>query len=630
MNNAGNVSGQWHGQKRSALACVLGLCLLGASGASYAADVVAGDYTGSAHGKESDVKVTLGVDKAGKITHLAVDASGETPELGGVAGPQVGQAILEKQSLNVDGMTGATETSNAVKKAAEAALQQSGADLSRYQQSVAKVAGENQEMTTDVVVVGGGASGTAAALAAAEHGAKVIVLEKAPAVGGAGRIASGLFAVGSSQEKAKNINFTTDELYTRMMDYNHYLSNAALTRAVIDKSGSTIDWLTKYGVETELTDKNPQQGQDEDPIRWQIYHHYKDTNAAFKNMYANLDKMGGKLLTQTTGESLIKNEKGEVTGVIASKADGGKLTVHSRAVIIATGGFGGNKKMLTEAMLTDNISLLAWSNQGEGVKMAWQAGAAKWNVQSALLHANKLVGEDAEKGNGFNSNLLIRILKSPLLWVDVTGNRFADEAMVYDTAYWSNVSYSVGGNYFIVLDTPTLKRYTEEKLPFEISGGGAPNPTGSGDFVALVEAGVKKGDIFKGNTIEELAKNANMSVEKLKATTTAYNQAVKNKKDPLYLKDPKFLAFTVSSGPFYALKAEEVSLSSLGGVRVNEKLEATDKNIRSIPGLYVVGNDAAGFYSTPAYPPYQGLANGYAYNTGRIAGENAAQYIKAQ
>ncbi|WJV63886.1 FAD-dependent oxidoreductase [Pectobacteriaceae bacterium CE70] len=607
--------------------CIMTFTVMGSAYADGTSAIVAGSYTASAQGKDSEVKVTVDVDKKGKISNVAVDASKETPELGGVAGPEVGKAIVDYQSLDVDGITGATETSNAVKRATEAALLQAGVDISAYKKKVVKSTGANEETTTDIVVIGGGASGTAAALAAAEKGVKVIVLEKAPAVGGAGKLASGLFAVESSLEKAKKINFTTDELYKRLMDYNHYLSNAALTREVINKSGSTISWLQKYGVETYLSDKNPQQAQNKDPIRWQIYHHYKDTGAAFKNMYAHFEQMGGKLFTRTTGNSLIKNEKGDVVGVIATKADGGKLSVHAKAVILATGGFGGNKKMLSDVMLTPNISLLSWANSGEGVKMAWEAGAAKWNLQSALLHANKLVGVDAQKGSGFNDSPLIRLLKSPLLWVDVTGNRFADEGLVYDTAYWSNATYSVGGSYFIIVDTPTLQAFSKGKLPFDISGAGAPNPTQPGDFVALSEGGVKSGNIIKGDTLEELAKNTGMAPEKLTATIARYNMAVSSKKDVQFLKSGRYLVFPVSKGPFYALKAQDVSLSTLGGVRVNEKLEATDSNVKPISGLYVVGNDAAGFYSTPTYPPYQGLANGYAYNTGRIAGENAAHYV---
>ena len=102
------------------------------------AAITAGQYNASAQGKEGEVKVKVTVDAAGAIKDVAVDASEETPELGGVAGPEVGKAIVEHQSLAVDGMTGATETSDAVKKAVTDALRQAGADVARYQGNVAK------------------------------------------------------------------------------------------------------------------------------------------------------------------------------------------------------------------------------------------------------------------------------------------------------------------------------------------------------------------------------------------------------------------------------------------------------------------------------------------------------------
>lgn len=613
-----------HYKTRSVLALALAF-LLGSSTAATAA-VTAGEYHATAKGKESDVKVSVTVDAAGIIKEVTVDAGKETPELGGEAAVEVSKAIVDAQSLAVDGMTGATVTSDAVKQGVADALRQAGADLSRYQTKVVTQA-QDEEVSTDVVVVGAGASGTAAALAAAEAGAKVLVLEKAPAVGGAGKIASGLFAVGSSLEKQKKLNFTTDELFQRLADYNHYITNGALTRKIIDHSASTVDWLMKYGVDLYLSDDNPQQAQNDEPIKWRIYHRYRDSGKAFANMYQNLEKMGGELRTRTTGKSLIKDEHGNVVGLIAEKADGGKLTVHAKAVILATGGYGGNKSMLTDNMLTSNISLLAWGNMGEGVKMAWSAGAAKWDTQSALLHATKLVGVDPSKSDGFSDSLLIRILKTPLLWVDMSGERFADESLVYDTAYWANAAYSVGGNYFIVVDSATLKAFTKGNLPFDVSGGGAPNPQGSGDFVALVEEGVKNGSIYKGDSIEQLATQAHMSPEKLKAAVTRYNTAVKAKKDGEFGKKAQYLAFDVKSGPYYALASQVVSLSSTGGVRVNANMEATDDSVKRIPGLYVVGNNAGGFFGGPGYPPYQGLALGFAYNSGRIAGENAAQAI---
>ena len=103
-------------------------------------------------------------------------------------------------------------------------------------------------------------------------------------------------------------------------------------------------------------------------------------------------------------------------------------------MIIASGGFGGNKEMVRDVMNTPNIHILAWPNMGEGTKMAWAAGGAQWNLHSALIHACKLVGitssSTADKGNAENDSPLIWLLKSPLLWVDANGQRFGDEGLV--------------------------------------------------------------------------------------------------------------------------------------------------------------------------------------------------------
>ena len=201
-------------------------------------------------------------------------------------------AIVEHQSTAVDGMSGATVSSEAIRKAVAAAIEKAGADPKKYDVKVAKTVGADENLTADIVVVGAGASGTAAAVTAAEAGAKVIVLEKGPAVGGAGKLASGLFAVESSMQKAKYKNnpellsqLTKDQLFKQLMDYNHYLSSASITRRVIDESSSTVDWMNKHGAKLELIDWNPQQGQNPYPIRWRIYHRYVDNAGAIKNMY---------------------------------------------------------------------------------------------------------------------------------------------------------------------------------------------------------------------------------------------------------------------------------------------------------------------------------------------------------
>ncbi|WP_232216505.1 MULTISPECIES: FAD-dependent oxidoreductase [Brenneria] len=624
------------------LAMMLLAC--GMLGASAHAAITAGQYSATEKGNEGIVGVTVTIDAAGVIKDIAVDASKETPELGGKAGPEVGAAIVEHQSLNVDGVTGATMTSNAVKKAVSAALGQAGADVARYQGKVAKQ-GRDEETRVDVVVVGGGVSGTAAALAAAEKGAKVLVIEKMPVLGGAGRMASGFTAVESSLQKAKGMKYTAAELTQRLLEYNQYLSNGPLTKRIVDKSASTVDWMIKHGVELEIVAttrdakrSSVQQAHLEDPIKSDVYHRIKNGGeAAYKTLYDEFAKLGGKVLTQTVGKSLLQDDKGNVTGLIAEKADGGKLTVHAKAVILASGGFGANKKMLDEAMLTANIFPLAWPNMGEGLEMAWKAGGAKWDMQSALIHAAQLVdiepSEEAHHGGGDAAALdspLIWLLKSPLLWVDVVGERFADEGHIYDTAFWANVAYSVGGHYYIIVDTPTLQSFSKNAMPFPLSGAGPANPPKPGDFVALADAGTRGGtskSIVKGKDIAELASRMGIAPESLKATVDRYNGNVKAKQDKDFGKKAEYLAYGIEKGPFYAFKAVVVSLSSLGGVRVNSDLQVTNGDLQPIAGLYAVGNNAAGFYSVPGYPPYQGLANGFALNSGRIAGEHAAQYV---
>ncbi len=603
------------------------------------AAVTAGTYEAEASSKIGAVKAAVTLDNAGRITGVKIDASQETPFLGGEAAKVMGPEIVRTQSTAVDGVSGATVSSNAIRKAVTEAIKKSGADPKKYEVKVAKKVAPDETLDADVVVVGAGASGTAAALAAAEGGAKVIVLEKAPAVGGAGRLASGLFAVESSLQKEKFKNnpellkqLTKDNLYTQLMDYNHYLNNAQITRRVIDQSSSTVDWMQKHGAKLELIDWNPQQGQNPYPIRWRVYHRYQDNATAFKNMYDSFAKMGGKLITKTRAYDLTQDKDGNVTAVIAEKADGSKLTVRTKALVLASGGFGGDAKRLAKVMETNDLTnRIAWANNGEGLDMAWKAGAQKLGEYSALIHAAEFDGlsTSAAGAKGMvDSNLLVRVLKTPLMWVDQEGKRFANEELIYDTVYWANAGYAVGGKYFVVVDGATLDDYTADKFPFEVSGAGPANPEGKGDFRALADEAVRQGVAFKADTLEELAKKAGFSTEAFTRQVADYNKAVETGKDPLG-KPAEFLKYPVKKGPFYAMRAKVVSLSTLGGVRVNDCMQALNKDYKPIGGLYVTGNNAYGFYTAPSYPPYQGLALGFAYNSGRIAGTEAAKFVKS-
>ena len=146
--------------------------LCGVSAMAVAA-VTAGTYEGAAQGKLSTVKAAVTLNQDGRITDVKLDVSGETPELGGAAAKKMAPAIVEHQSTAVDGMSGATVSSEAIRKAVAAAIEKAGADPKKYDVKVAKTVGADETLTADIVVVGAGASGTAAAVTAAEAGAKV-------------------------------------------------------------------------------------------------------------------------------------------------------------------------------------------------------------------------------------------------------------------------------------------------------------------------------------------------------------------------------------------------------------------------------------------------------------------------
>lgn len=596
-------------------------------------EVKSGTYSATTKGFHGDVGVEVTVDDKGKITELVADVGGETPELGGEAGPKVAKEIVEKQSLDIEAVSGASITSKAVVDATETALKESGMDTEKLK-GKKQTAGENEEITTDIVVVGAGASGTAAAAAAIDGGAKVVMLEKTKDVGGISKFfAGGPFAVEShlQKEAGKEYDIKKEDVLQTLNDYAHYINYGPLTKAIVYKSGDTIEWMEKWGVDFHVNEETPQIAHQDDDMKWRLYHWYDlfsyepTDKAAIDVVHEKLADAGLEVKFNTTAEKLLKDKEGNVIGVEATKEDGSKLTVHAKSVILGTGGFAGNPDMMEEYYNTDALG--QWGEDGAGVKMAWDAGAAKWDTASSLLHGNGMVAPSKESDVTLSTSPFNQIVRSPLLWIDRGGNRYCNEEAVWDTALSSNAAYSVGGIYYIVVDKATLDSYTKGKPLVMDTAVGGPNMD-KADFVELAEEGVKQGIITKGETIEELAKRLDVEKSTLQTTVEDYNTAIKTKEDA-YGKSKDSLVYGIEEGPFYAVKMQISNLGTLGGVRVNDKLQATDENLKPISGLYVVGNDAAGFYgNNTAYPPYEGLATGFAWNSGRIAGEDASSKLK--
>ncbi|WP_024624239.1 FAD-dependent oxidoreductase [Lactiplantibacillus fabifermentans] len=489
-------------------------------------------------------------------------------------------------------------------------------------------------MNTDVLVAGTGGTGLAAAYAAVEKGLKVLVIEKQPQIGGNTKISSGFFAINSKEQQAAGMHMSTKEAIAELASYNHYLSNGALLARIVNSSADTLAWLEGMGMEIKLnpTANTTQFAHRDNDYRGGSYHMYQHKDESYQRVQKTLEDAGVQFQFNTTLTDLTMAD-GKVTGATATTADGDDLIIKAQAVVVATGGYGADAKKVAKTMHTPNLRTLGVPNAGEGMSAMVKAGATDIDSH-ALIHAAQLAKSkvtqktSAKHLAGFSSNALTQLLLTPQLWVNMKGLRFTNEDVVYDTVEWANAAWSQGGKYLFIVDQATLDTFTVDQNSEEVSQAGPGAATGRGDFTKLAEEAVKGETAFKGNTLAELAHNAGLDTATFEKTVQAYNEAIHAKDDTEYSKSEKSLAYSVENGPFYAFISQAAYLGTVGGVRVDENLAVLDDNFKPIPGLYTGGANAGGYYEGHSYPAYEGLASGFTWTSGRIAGTSAADYIK--
>ena len=465
----------------------------------------------------------------------------------------------------------------------------------------------------DVVVVGAGAGGTVAAVSAVEGGLKTIMIEKNAFPGGAGLFMEGSFGVQTPYTKAKGMKWTTTDAFNAMASYHHWRINAPLVKAFVELSGDTIQWVEDHGVKwkevkTAWRDKAEQ--------TWHIYPY---AGSLPKTMVELFKKEGGTLLLNTPGEKLITKD-GKVTGVIAKDTKTGeKVTINAKNVILATGGYSFNAKMVKDLTGIEMTPVGTPGRTGDGINMAFEVGAVSDNIGPMMMNGAFMPAEGEAICNGANKEVRA-LFRQGLLYVDGTGNRFFNEELTIDWPTASNAIARSGEWTYIVFDEKT-------KQEISTKGKGYPNPCGN--FIqrgqhatqldALLKANEAKGNVFIGNTIEEVAKKAGMDPATLKASCDAITKYARQGKDEQFGKDPYYLR-EVATGPFYVVRGKINALTSLNGVKVNAGLQVLDKNDHVIPGLYAIGHDAGGMYGDSYdLKVGEGTASAFAINSGRMA-----------
>ncbi len=489
----------------------------------------------------------------------------------------------------------------------------------------------SSEITTDIVVVGAGASGIGAALSAVESNAKVLLLEKGDKFGGAGMFgAQGLFAAGSDLQKQAGNNYSPTDAYKEMINYTHYRSNTRLTKAIINKSADTISWLAKNGLKTELVN-NTQEVHQNHP---RVYHQYIDKFNGFQRLMDNFKAKGGQLFTKTTIKSLDYQDN-KIKGLQIIQ-DGTEKSVSCKKVIFSDGGFVGNSQMVDKYLTINNSDLFSMGERkatGDGIQMLAKIGADTSGIGTFENHAASVVSRTDSK---WHNDTIFTLTNLPFLWINRRGERFVNEDICYDFALWGNATYVNGGYYYFVLDQNTINYLKENKLnwtnSFErtfttlahttVTHQVGPFPNIEAD---LEETIAQKAAVV-GTDLNDLANKLNLDSTQVEETISEYNKLINGKNDSDFNKAAEFMKFSVSKGPFYAVKAQSTTLGTIGGVAVDDCLHVIDNKGKIISDVYATGNNASGMYDT-SYPTLEGISCAFAWNSGRIAGEDAAQNI---
>ena len=665
-------------------ASALAACNAGSSSSTAASTGEAiytpGTYTGTATGI-GEVKVTMTFSETA-ITDVVIDASNETESIGGVAAPTLKDALMAAQSTEIDNISGATITTNAVKKAAASCIEQAmgvhteaGNTASSSDEDWLGTEPEIDEskvtktVDVDVAVVGCGIAGVAACRSVAEDGGLVAAFEKADGP----QCRSGEYAVINGKVQAKWGRDTwTREQIDDIIDSHMVESTYRCKRSIMSKwahnIGDAFDWWVEANPDLYYAETTRSAIPDESadnfiiPIFYPLPEHYDwkqerfpcyPTSVEFKpdqhvTVEANMQKAVDTGNVQTFYGCFVEKlimENGRCVGLYARDAATGEYIKcnASKGVILSTGDYSQNTKMLKHfcpEVIENNIQCLftnvdvegSFTNQGDGIQLGMWAGAQVQQSHAPMIHH---MGGGADlAGVGVMGN-------AGFLNLDLNGKRFMNEDLPGQQLE-NQIELQKNRESWQIFDSNW-----PEQLPYmpAAHGGacyyedyasedeGPKNNTTYRNYKSpyQLEAAVADGRAVKADTLEELV--AKIYPDDTAAQQTAldsiqrYNELAKAGYDEDFHK-PASRMWAVENGPFYADKfTTALLLVCIGGLESDEDCHTFDADRNVIPGLYVAGNIQGNRFATEYPIGLKGVSHSMAMYYGYVAGKNALKDI---
>lgn len=564
-----------------------------------------GTYTGTAAGKNGDVKVEV-TFSANAIDSVKVVEHSETAGISDGAIENIPAAIVENQSLAVDTVSGATITSDAILQAVADAVAQAGGDVEALKNAAAP-AGEKEakELSADVIVVGGGGAGMAAATRLAQLGKSVILVEKSGFLGGAISVSGGNQVVMGSQLQIDN-GVADDSVESMVADFETNganKNNKEILTLFAENVGATTDWLVaSCGITFE--EGLHQLGE---------YSHnrelaYTGGGAGFAEaMRKAVEEAGVQVLLNTKAESLIA-DNGTVTGVKAASSDA-DYTLTAGNVVLATGGYGANKDMLTDEMKSALYYGPA-SSTGEGIQMAQAVGAQTANMEYGKRYPNGIEVSEGMAKSTIAGNIVGWTMSAIL--VNKDGNRVVNEKASNRTILEEELKQE-GGELYLLLDAETFEAWKAKLAPAGISDA---------DIEKYLEANGTTTPVFAhGETLEEAAAAAGINADNLKATVEKYNGFVAKGSDDDFGRAATYLTKTIGEGPYYIVEQKPRFATTMGGLVINTSMQVLNEAGEPISGLYAAGENCGQVMGDDSP---SGANNAWALTSGKLAADAIA------
>ena len=666
-------------------ASALAACNAGSSSSTAASTGEAiytpGTYTGTATGI-GEVKVTMTFSETA-ITDVVIDASNETESIGGVAAPTLKDALMAAQSTEIDNISGATITTNAVKKAAASCIEQAMGVHTAGGDTAASSSDEDwlgtepeideskvaKTVDVDVAVVGCGVAGVAACRSVAEDGGLVAAFEKADGP----QCRSGEYAVINGKVQARWGRDTwTREQIDDIIDSHMVESTYRCKRSIMSKwahnIGDAFDWWVEANPDLYYAETTRSAIPDENadnfiiPIFYPLPEHYDwkqerfpcyPTSVEFKpdqhvTVEANMQKAVDTGNVQTFYGCFVEKlimDNGRCVGLYARDAATGEYIKcnASKGVILSTGDYSQNTKMLKHfcpEVIENNIQCLFtnvdvegnFTNQGDGIQLGMWAGAQVQQSHAPMIHH---MGGGADlAGVGVMGN-------AGFLNLDLNGKRFMNEDLPGQQLE-NQIELQKNRESWQIFDSNW-----PEQLPYmpAAHGGacyyedyasedeGPKNNTTYRNYKSpyQLEAAVANGRAVKADTLEELV--AKIYPDDTAAQQTAldsiqrYNELAKAGYDEDFHK-PASRMWAVENGPFYADKfTTALLLVCIGGLESDEDCHTFDADRNVIPGLYVAGNIQGNRFATEYPIGLKGVSHSMAMYYGYVAGKNALKDI---